>query len=120
MTPRNQLKAVEHALESTAPVSVSQPASSMRSLFLGSRGLQVGWRLLIFIGLLAILLGGAVLVGHGGPQGLWDAQKHMGEVTVTPSMMGASEAIMLALLCLATLVMGRVENRKFSEYGLPC
>ena len=44
----------------------------------------------------------------------------MGEVTVTPSMMGASEAIMLALLCLATLVMGRVENRKFSEYGLPC
>lgn len=119
MTPLNQLKAAEYALESTAPVSVSQPASGMRSLFLGPCGLRVGWRLVIFIGLLAILLGGAVLVGHGGPQGLRDAQKHMGEVTVTPFMMGASEAIMLALLCLATLVMGRIENRKFSEYGLP-
>lgn len=119
MTPLNQLKAVEYALESTGPVSVSQPGSGMRSQFLGPRGLRVGWRLLIFIGLLAVLLGGAVLVGHGGPQGLRDAQKHMGEITVTPFMMGASEAIMLALLCLATLVMGRIENHKFGEYGLP-
>ena len=119
MTPLNQLKAVECALESTASVSVCQPASGMRSLFLGPRGLRVGWRLLIFIGLLAVLIGGALLLGHGGPQGLRDAHKHMGEVAVTPFMMGASEAVVLALLCLATLAMGRIEKRKFSEYGLP-
>jgi membrane protease YdiL (CAAX protease family) len=28
-------------------------------------------------------------------------------------------SIAFAILCLATLVMGRIENRKFSEYGLP-
>ena len=119
MTPVNQLKAVEYALESTAPVSVSQPASGMRSLFLGPHGLRVGWRLLIFILLLAALLLGANLIAHGGPQGLRNAQKHLGEVTITPFLMGVSEAITFAILCLATLVMGRIENRRFSEYGLP-
>lgn len=77
MTPPSQLKAVEYALESTAPVCVSQPTSGMRSLFLG---LRVGWRLLIFIGLLAVLFGEPALVRHGGPQGLRDALKHMDEV----------------------------------------
>ncbi len=105
MTPLNQLKEVEYALESTAPVSVSQPASGMRSLFPGPRGLRVGWRLLIFIGLLVALFGGAALVSHGGPQGLRNALKHVDEVTVTPFKMGASEAIAFALLCLATLAM---------------
>jgi hypothetical protein len=119
MTPLNQPKAVEYALESTAPVSGFQPASGMRSLFLGPRGLRVGWRLLIFIGLLVILLAGPALIRNGGLQGLRNTQKHVGEITVTPFLMGASEAIVFALLCLATLVMGRLENRKFSEYGLP-
>jgi len=119
MTLVYHLKAVENAPESTAPVKVSPPASGMRWLFFGPKGLRMGWRLLIFIGLLAVLLGGAVLLGHGGPQGLKDARKHTGDITITPFMMGGSEAAMLALLCLATLVMGRIENRKFSEYGLP-
>lgn len=82
MTPLNQLKAVEYALESTAPVSVSQPGSGMTSLLLGPRRLRVGWRLLIFIGLLVVLFGGAALILHGGPQGLRNALKHVDEVTV--------------------------------------
>ena len=93
MTPLNQLKAVEYAPESTLPVSVPQPASGMRSLFLGPRGLRVGWRLLIFLGLLVVLFRGANLVAHGGSQGLRNAKKHLGEVTITPLKMGASEAI---------------------------
>ena len=62
MTPLNQLKAVEYAPESALPVSVPRPASGMRSLFPGPRGLRVGRRLLIFIGLLVVLFGGAALV----------------------------------------------------------
>src|SRR5580658_2874280 len=119
MTPLSQLKAVAYVLESTAPVSVSQPASGMGSQFLRPHGLRVGWRLLIFIGLLVVLFGGTALVSHGGPQGLRNALKHVDEVTVTPFKLGASETIAFAILCLATLVMGRLENRKFSEYGLP-
>jgi hypothetical protein len=71
MTPLSQLKAVEYPPESTLPVSAPQPASSTRSLFLGPSGLRVGWRLLIFIGLLVVLFGAAALVSHGGPQGLY-------------------------------------------------
>jgi hypothetical protein len=59
MKPRNRLNLVEYVLESTAPVSVFQPASGMRSLFLGPRGLRARWRLLIFVGLLVVLIGGA-------------------------------------------------------------
>ena len=96
-----------------------QPATDGKSLFLGPREMRSGWRLLIFSALLVLLLGGTALVGHGGPQGLREAYEHMGEVVVTPLKMGVSEAIAFALLCAATLLMGRIENRKFSEYGLP-
>jgi uncharacterized protein len=96
-----------------------QPTSSMQSIFAGPGGLRSGWRVLIFLALLAVLLGGMVLIGHGGPQGIREAYKHMGEVVVTPIMMGVSEAIAFALVCVATLVMGRIEHRKFAEYGLP-
>ena len=70
MTPLNQLKAVEYAPESTLRVRVPQPASGMRSPFLGPRGLRVGWQSLIFTGFLMVLFGGAALVSYGGPQGL--------------------------------------------------
>jgi membrane protease YdiL (CAAX protease family) len=119
MTPLNQLKTVAYALESTASVSVSQPERGMRWLFVGPRGLRVGWRLLIFLGSMAFLLGGINLVLAGGPQGLRNAMKHMDKVTVTPFKMGVSEAVAFAILCLVTLIMGRIENRKFGEYGLP-
>ena len=119
MTPLNQLKCAEYVFESTAPVSVSQPVSGKKSLFIGPRGLRAGWRLLIFIALIAVLIGGWLLVRSGGLRGFQDAQKHAGQVTVTPFLMGSSETIPFVLLCLATLLMGKIENRKFSEYGLP-
>ena len=119
MTPLSQVKAVEYAFESTSPFSVSQPISGGRSLFLGPRGLRAGWRLVIFIGLVLVLFGGLALVRNGGLQGIRDAHKHVGSITMTPFLIGISEAIAFAILCLATFIMGRLENRKFSEYGLP-
>jgi uncharacterized protein len=119
MTPLNQLKPVECAVESTVSARVSQPASGIRSLFVGPRGLRAGWRLLIFIAFLVVLFGGAALVSHGGPQGVRNAMRHLDKVTVTPFKMGVSEVIVFAVVCLATHVMGKLENRKFGEYGLP-
>jgi membrane protease YdiL (CAAX protease family) len=58
-------------------------------------------------------------VGHGGPHGLRDAYKNVGQVVVTPIKMGVSEAIAFALLSVATMLTGRIEHRKFSGYGLP-
>ena len=123
MTRANSLNAADVVLRSNEPAQLvtclDQRTPGMKLIFLGPNGLRAGWRLLIFIALLAVLLGGTVLVGHGGPQGLRDAQKHMSEVVVTPSLIALSDAITFALLCVATLVMGRIENRRFSEYGLP-
>jgi uncharacterized protein len=119
MTSANGLKAVEYPLESTSLVGVSQPAPGIKSLFRGPRGLRAGWRILIFLVLLMVLFGALVLVRHGGPQSLRQAYKHMGQVVMTPFLMGISEAITFSILCLATLVMGRIEKRKFSHYGLP-
>lgn len=118
MKTLNQPVALENAMESIARDRVSKTPSVVRSLFVGPRGLRAGWRVVMFVVLLTVLFGGSALVRHGGLHGLQNAYKHMGEVRVTPSLMAASEAIAFTVLCVATLLMAKVENRKFSEYGL--
>jgi len=88
-------------------------------IFIGPNGLRAGWRLLIFSALVVVLLGSFLLIRNGGVQGFKEAQKHAAEITVTPLLMIKSEAVAFLLLCLATLIMGKIEQRKFSEYGLP-
>ena len=87
MTPQSQLKAVEYAA-TTVPVTVSQTASGMRSLFVGPRGLRAGWRLPIFLGLLAVLFGGIALVRTGGPQGLREIQLERRHRNVDQMLLG--------------------------------
>jgi membrane protease YdiL (CAAX protease family) len=120
MTFANRLKAEEYITVSTETFQTrSQPASNRQPELIGRGGLRAGWRLLIFTALVVVLIGSFVLIRNGGLQGTLDAQKHAGEVTVTPLLMGGSEAIVFALLCVAALIMGRIEHRSFSEYGLP-
>jgi membrane protease YdiL (CAAX protease family) len=73
----------------------------------------------MFAALVVVLLGGFVLIRNGGLQGFREAQRHAGQITVTPLLMGGSEATAFVLLCVAALIMGKIEHRKFSEYGLP-
>ena len=110
----NQLK-----FAADAPLLPAHPISGLRTIFAGPNGLRTGWRLLIFVALVVVLLGGFVLIRNGGLQGFREAQRHAGQITVTPLLMGGSEAIAFVLLCVATLIMGKIEHRKFSEYGLP-
>ena len=91
----------------------------MKPIFVGRNGLRAGWRLLIFVALVVVLLGSFLLIRSGGLQGLLEAQKHAAEITVTPLLMFKSEAAAFVLLCVAALIMGKIEHRKFSEYGLP-
>jgi hypothetical protein len=69
--------------------------------------------------LVVVLLGGFLLIRNGGLQGFQEAQKHGAEVTVTPLLAVWSDGMAFLLLCAATLIMGKIEHRKFSEYGLP-
>ncbi|HWY54061.1 MAG TPA: CPBP family intramembrane glutamic endopeptidase [Terriglobales bacterium] len=94
-----------------------QPAASWKSIIVGTNGLRAGWRLLIFLALAGVPL--AVLPSIlrlfpslGGPGGLPPG-------TITPAGLGGGDAIILTVICIATWIMGRIEHRKFSEYGLP-
>ncbi len=119
MTFPNQKFAAD-APASPTEHSQTRPHSSFGlKIFVGPNGLRAGWRLLIFAVLVVVLLGGFLLVRNGGVQGFMDAKRHAAEITVTPLLMLGSEGAAFLLICIATLIMGKIEHRKFSEYGLP-
>jgi len=97
----------------------SHGAFGLKPIFVGPNGLRAGWRLLIFVVLVGVLLSSFLLIRNGGPQGLREAQKRAGQTAPTPLLLGGSEAIAFMILCVVTLIMGKIEHRKFSEYGLP-
>jgi membrane protease YdiL (CAAX protease family) len=121
MTIANRLKAAENlpVLSTEAFPPSPRLTFGLRSIFFGRNGLRAGWRLLMFLALFAVLFGGFVLIKTGGPQGFLEKYRNASHITVTPLVLGESEAITLLFLCGAALIMGRLEHRKFREYGLP-
>ncbi len=110
------------AVSSVPAVTMQRPpvkSSSARGIFIGPNGLRAGWRLLVFSALFGGLFASATLIRFGGLQGVRDAKRNLGQTIHTPFFMSKSEAIAFLLLCVATLIMGKIEGRKFSEYGLP-
>lgn len=93
--------------------------STLKTIFLGSEGLRAGWRLLMFLAISIVLLAAFVLIRAGGVQGFLAQQRNASQITVTPLLMGGSEAIALLIICFAALAMAKIERRKFGEYGLP-
>jgi uncharacterized protein len=92
-----------------------QKASGSNTIFVGANGLRAGWRLLIFFMLIAVQLGGVVVVArllHLGPQ------NRNGQITITPLLLSSNDAVMFLIVCIATLIMGKIEHRRFGEYGL--
>jgi membrane protease YdiL (CAAX protease family) len=107
--------------ELTVDRSQNQPkdSSTLKSIFLGPGGLRAGWRLLMFLAISTTLLAAFVLIRAGGVKGFLEQQKNASQVTVTPLLMGGSEAIAFLIICFAALVMAKIERRRFREYGLP-
>lgn len=83
----------------------------LESIFLGPNGVRAGWRAALFVALflLFVSLGGSALrllhLSVPGP--------------ITPSVLGTQEG--LAALCsiVAALIMSRLEQRRFGDYGMP-
>ena len=119
----NQPKVTENSRLMPAELAKTgaQPTSGFKSIFVGPNGLRAGWRVLIFEALFYGLFVVANLVRYGGPQGIREAyrQQQMGKVALTPLSILKGFGIAFVLVCLVTLIMGRFEHRKFSEYGLP-
>jgi membrane protease YdiL (CAAX protease family) len=121
MTFANPAKAAENLpVLPTESFQPSLPSSSgFKQIFVGPNGIRAGWRVLMFIALTAVLMGGFVLIRAGGPEALREGYKNQKQVTITPILMGGSEALTLVFLGIAALAMAKLEHRKFSEYGLP-
>jgi membrane protease YdiL (CAAX protease family) len=119
MTIANRLNSAENLPELS--IQPFQPSSwlTLKPIFVGPNGLRAGWRILMFLTLFAVLLGGFVLIRTGGPQGFREQYRNQGQIAITPLIMGGSEALTLLFLGGAALIMGKLEHRKFSEYGLP-
>jgi uncharacterized protein len=83
----------------------------LESIFLGPNGVRAGWRAALFVALffLFVSLGGSALrllrLSVPGP--------------ITPSVLGAQEALAALCAIAAALIMARLEQRRFGDYGMP-
>lgn len=81
--------------------------------FMGSDGVRAGWRLLIFLIIVAALVAGLSLitlsVSHGKPP----------KPELTPRIALLSEAALFFIALFASWVMSKIERRTIADYGLP-
>jgi membrane protease YdiL (CAAX protease family) len=115
-SPEPSLIAAETRAGAPAP-QVPAP----HTIFRGPNGIRAGWRVLIFLVLVAAIAGAigvavalfAKLRSHGGPQIL------TGISGLTPLGLSVTEGGLFFITSMAALIMARIERRNYGEYGLP-
>ena len=117
MSP-NRLQTGEKApLLATEPVRLgSEAISGWKRVFVGPDGLRTGWRLLVFLALVALQLLCVPFIARVLPTA---PPGDLPKGATTPIMLGWGDAILVAILFVSTWVMGKIERRKFGDYGLP-
>jgi uncharacterized protein len=94
-------------------VPVPAENNRLKVFFAGPQGVRAGWRLLIFFALLAVLFGVSVPL----------QRKLMHNLSLSNDFSARNvvvgESFTFAILLIATLVMGALEHRSLSDYGLP-
>jgi uncharacterized protein len=94
--------------------------SRIRNLFVGPNGMRAGWRLTIFLAILAalsFLTYGAVFWLFPSLRALIVAQRNA--AVLTPKFELVSEGILVFTVLLSTWIMSRIEKRPFGVYGMP-
>ncbi len=97
------------------------PPQSPSSLFRGPNGIRAGWRVLIFLalvaGLIAIVNVAVYVVllalGRAG------APHFASPTALTPVVALFSDGSLFLFTALAALIMAKIERRKWGQYGLP-
>jgi membrane protease YdiL (CAAX protease family) len=105
----------------TSAEPISPPAPPLNTIFRGPQGIRAGWRVLIFLGLVAaVALALAIpfvllrLASKGAR-----AQAGIGVSGLTPLGLGISEGLLFLVPSIAAFIMARIEHRKYGDYGLP-
>lgn len=95
-----------------APASTPQPKYTA---FRGPNGLRAGWRVLLFLLIVASLffISGiiAAIILHG--------KRNVQITTLKPLGLSVSEGMILLFTSIAALIMARIERRHYGQYGLP-
>jgi membrane protease YdiL (CAAX protease family) len=105
-------------LETGSPRSASAASSHshQHSGFIGPNGLRAGWRMFIFLaivaGLFTLLFAILGVLRRGQPGA-------PGGLLFKPLGLSISEGTILLFAVIASLIMAKIEGRRFSEYGLP-
>jgi len=92
------------------------PPPSHFTIFRGPNGIRAGWRILIFLAIVAALftvLSIIVALTSGGKI------QRGGVSQLTPRLIILSEGVLFLFPSIAALIMARIEHRKYGDYGLP-
>jgi len=92
----------------------ANPASVWRRIFIGSRGIRTGWRLTIFLLMLAAAMRLVLLGIHRIPA----AARIFGQGFLSPGFEYLLEIPFAICLLICSSVMARIEKRSLGEYGL--
>lgn len=99
-----------------APGVPPTPVSPPNTVFRGPDGIRSGWRILIFLavlaGILVVLSLILVALTRGKPTSF-------GLSELTPSALSLTEGVTFLAVALAALIMARIERRRWGQYGLP-
>jgi membrane protease YdiL (CAAX protease family) len=97
-----------------------QTPSKGSLIFHGPNGLRAGWRVLIFV-LLVVALRFALNAGaHLATEKLGLSPPSSAPITVLqPGAVAGRDALLFAIILIASAIMGRIEHRRLSHYGLP-
>jgi uncharacterized protein len=108
------------ALPAGQEVHTGPGSGGIRNIFVGPRGIRPGWRLLLFIGILAALW---FIVVQNGMRRIPAARELMRQAQsggeMGPDFELLFETTALTLTSLAIWIMSRIERRPFGTYGVP-
>lgn len=89
-------------------------------MFRGPNGIRAGWRALIFLAIVAGLVGAVNLVVLLVAQFVLHHRPHVGMTSsLSPAVAALSDGSLFLFGAIAALFMSRIEHRKWGEYGLP-
>lgn len=96
-------------------------ARTPNTIFRGPNGIRAGWRVLLFLVLIAaeILLVAIPIAIVWLTRGSGQPRSSMHFSGLTPLGLSISEAVLFVFPAIAALIMARIEHRRFGEYGLP-
>jgi uncharacterized protein len=103
---------------SSAPNTPAAPAPN--TIFRGPNGIRAGWRALIFLAIVAVLIAALNLVAFVVLRFVLHRPHHMQIASsLSPGAAALGDGALFVFTAVAALIMSRIEHRKWGEYGLP-